>query len=118
MHFLIDANMPRRCYNVLRQAGHEFTDVRDIGMGDAADTEIAAYAVRHRLCILTRDFHLADIRRFPPKEHAGIIVLSLPKEDTTTGMICDILNKFLSDMPPQMQGHLVIADKNRFRVTY
>jgi len=118
MHFLIDANMPRRCHSVLRQAGHKITDVRDIGMGGDADTDIAVYAIRHQLCILTRDFGFADIRKFPPKEHAGIVVLSLPKDGTTAGVICDVLNKFLSEMPPQMQGCLVIADKDRFRIKY
>ena len=35
MHFLIDASLPRSAGTVLRQLGHEATDVRDVGMRDA-----------------------------------------------------------------------------------
>jgi predicted nuclease of predicted toxin-antitoxin system len=44
MYFLIDASLPRSAGAVLRQLGHEATDVRDVGMRDAPDDIIAAYA--------------------------------------------------------------------------
>jgi len=115
MHFLLDADMPKRCNDVVRRAGHEATDVRDIGLGTAADTEIASYAARHQLCILTCDFDLADIRDFPPRDYAGIVVLTLPVH-ATEDVICEILANFLSHMPSSLQGCLVVVDKKYFRV--
>ena len=100
---------------MLRQAGHEATDVRDVGLGTATDADIAAYAAQHRLCILTKDFDFGDIRKFSPKEHAGIVILSLPKDDDGSTMILYILDRFLSDMPPSLQGRLFIVDKDRTR---
>jgi predicted nuclease of predicted toxin-antitoxin system len=49
MHFLIDASVPRSVDAVLRHLGHEATDVRDVGMRDAPDDIIAAYARDHHL---------------------------------------------------------------------
>jgi len=107
--------MPRLCHNVLRQAGHEATDVRDIGMGGDADTDIASHAIRHQLCILTRDFDFADIRYYPPRDYAGIVVLALPR-NATEDVICDILANFLSHMPSNLQGCLVVVDQKYFRI--
>jgi len=118
MHFLIDASLPRLCRSVLHQAGHEATDVRDIGLTTAADPVIAAYAVQHQFCILTGDYDFADIRQFPPREHAGIVLLSLPKEGATVDVVCDILRKFLSDMPSDLHGRLFVTRNGRIRIRY
>lgn len=64
MHFLIDASLPRAAAILLRELGHEATDVRDAGMSDAADDTIAAYARRNRLVLITRDLDFADIRNY------------------------------------------------------
>jgi predicted nuclease of predicted toxin-antitoxin system len=58
MHFLIDASLPRSAAILLRQLGHDATDVRDAGMGDAPDDGIAEYARRNRLILITRDLDL------------------------------------------------------------
>jgi hypothetical protein len=52
MHFLIDASLPRSAGTVLRQLGHEATDVRDAGMGDVPDDIIAAYARNNHLVLV------------------------------------------------------------------
>jgi hypothetical protein len=40
MRFLLDANMPRSALALLVQHGHEAEHVKDIGLGDAPDSEI------------------------------------------------------------------------------
>ena len=72
MQFLIDANMPRSVAELLKRYDHEAVDVRDIGMGGATDSEIAAYAQRNSLVLVTRDFDFADIRNYPPGRYAGL----------------------------------------------
>src|SRR4051812_14547729 len=42
MRFLIDADLPRSTKLVVEAAGHDATDVRDIGLGGADDAVIAA----------------------------------------------------------------------------
>jgi hypothetical protein len=76
MRFLIDADLPRPVAPLVRSLGHEATDVRDVGLGEAPDAEIAAYARAHELCLLTGDFDFADIRDYPPEHYYGIVVLS------------------------------------------
>lgn len=66
MRFLIDANMPRSAAELLKRYNHEAVDVRDIGMGAAADSDIAIYAQQKGLAVVTRDFDFADIRNYPP----------------------------------------------------
>ena len=66
MRFLIDANMPRSAAELLKHYNHEALDVRDIGMGAAADSDIAIYAQQNWVAIVTRDFEFADIRSYPP----------------------------------------------------
>ena len=84
MRFLIDADLPRATGEALRRAGHDAFDVRDIGLGDAKDHEIAVYAQAHKLCLLTGDFDFADIRNYPPHSYAGIVVLTIPRNATVT----------------------------------
>ncbi|HEV3037315.1 MAG TPA: DUF5615 family PIN-like protein [Candidatus Angelobacter sp.] len=62
MYFLIDASLPRSAGAVLRQLGHEATDVRDVGMRDAPGTTSSP----HTRETVTRDFDFADIRNYPP----------------------------------------------------
>ena len=91
MHFLIDASLPRSTIESVTRRGYLATDVRDIGMSDAPDGEIAAHAKRHTLVILTADFDFADIRVYPPGEYHGIVVIERPENATVrqTRMIVD-----------------------------
>jgi predicted nuclease of predicted toxin-antitoxin system len=55
MRFLIDADLPRDTATLLASHGHIGIDVRDIGMRRAEDSEIAAYAMQNKLCLVTGD---------------------------------------------------------------
>jgi predicted nuclease of predicted toxin-antitoxin system len=65
---------------LLKHYDHKAVDVRDIGMGGAADADIAVYAQQNGLAIVTRDFDFADIRNYPPSQYAGVLVLALPED--------------------------------------
>ncbi len=116
MRFLLDANMPRSGAVMLRQNGHEAFDVRDIGLGGADDTRIAAHAKANGLVLVTRDFDFSDIRNYPPAEFAGIIVLQLP-DDAIAAVVVKVLETFLSQ--PQLLalvvGRLAIVESWRVR---
>lgn len=75
MRFLVDADLPRSAVHLLRRYGHGAVDVRDIGLRDAKDRQIAAYARREGYCLLTGDFHFADVRNYPPKDYPGLVIL-------------------------------------------
>ena len=72
MRFLIDEDLPRSTGSLLRQHGHEAIDVRDTGLRGASDADIAAYAQKHGLCLLSGDVGFADIRNYPPEKYSGV----------------------------------------------
>ncbi|MBX3747120.1 MAG: DUF5615 family PIN-like protein [Verrucomicrobiae bacterium] len=116
MRFLLDANMPRSAAVMLRQHGHEAFDVRDIGLGGADDTRIAAHAKANGLVLVTRDFDFSDIRNYPPAGFAGIIVLQLP-DDAVAAAVVKVLETFLfqSQLLAGVVGRLAIVESWRVR---
>jgi predicted nuclease of predicted toxin-antitoxin system len=116
MHFLIDASLPRSAGTVLRQLGHDSTDVRDVGMGDAPDDTIATYARDNQLVLVTRDFDFADIRNYPPSFYQGIVVLKL-QDDATAKQVAQLLASFAEreDWLQHLAGRLSIVETWRVR---
>jgi predicted nuclease of predicted toxin-antitoxin system len=96
MRFLIDASLPHSAAPMLRQLGHDATDVRDIGMGSAADDLIASHARSNQLTLVTRDFDFADIRNYPPADYSGIVVLQLPEDATAPQVVPKLVDMRLT----------------------
>ena len=116
MHFLIDANLPRSAALLLRQLGHEATDVRDAGMRAAPDDVIAEYAKRNQLVLVTRDSDFSDIRNYPPHPYQGIVALKL-HEDATAEQVTKLLVSFAArhDWLKHLAGRLAIVETWRVR---
>ncbi len=55
MNLLIDQNLPPALADWFRQHGEAAVHVREIGMRDSSDHEIAAEAVRRQAVIITKD---------------------------------------------------------------
>jgi predicted nuclease of predicted toxin-antitoxin system len=53
--FLIDAQLPPALAAWLQQAGHEAAHVRDVGLREAGDDTIWAYALQAGVVIVTKD---------------------------------------------------------------
>jgi len=104
MRFLLDADMSRSSAAVLRNLGHDVSDVRDIGLGSASDDEIFERAQAEQRIIVTADLDFADVRVYPPGTHAGIIVFRLPDHFKTAE-----INRVLEMAVPQLEQ----ADVNR-----
>jgi predicted nuclease of predicted toxin-antitoxin system len=117
MRFLFDANLPRRAAEAFRALGHDCTDVRDIQMGDAADSLVAAHAREHSLTLITRDFDFSDIRNYPPQLYAGIVVLDLP-DNSTADFIVAVLISFAKNQAVMnsLPGQLAIVQPDRIRL--
>ena len=117
MRFLVDANMPRSAVELLERYNHEAVDVCDIGMGAAADSEIAIYARQNGLAIVTRDFDFADVRNYPPSQYAGLLVLALP-EDAVASSVARVLESFLAnkELIEALSGRLAIVEPARVRL--
>ncbi len=117
MRFLVDEDLPRSTDSLLRQHGHEAIDVRDIGLRGASDADIATYAQKHGLCLLSGDKDFADIRNYPPKEYSGVVVLHLPAK-ATSSTILFLLKSLLvqTEIVNQLNGKLAIIEPGRIRI--
>lgn len=115
MKFLLDANMPRAALGAVLARGHEAEHIRDTELRDAPDEQIAAYALASGAVLVSRDLDFADVRRYPPADYHGLIVLRLP-DNSGALQIADVLSRFLaSDLVNQLPGHLAIVDPSQVR---
>lgn len=117
MRFLVDEDLPRSTDGLLQQYGHEAIDVRDIGLRGAFDTDIAAYAQKHALCLLSGDVGFADIRNYPPGKYSGIVVLRLPAKATSSTILM-LLKSLLTqaEIVNKLNGKLAIVESGRVRI--
>jgi predicted nuclease of predicted toxin-antitoxin system len=117
MRFLIDEDLPRSTDSLLRQHGHEAIDIRDTGLRGASDADIAAYAQKHGLCLLSGDVGFADIRNYPPEKYSGVVVLHLPAK-ATSSTILTLLQSLLAqtEIVNQLKGKLAVIERGRVRI--
>jgi predicted nuclease of predicted toxin-antitoxin system len=117
MRFLIDENLPRAVGHLLCQYGHEAIDIRAIGLRGANDADIAAYARKQRLCLISGDIGFGDIRNYPPGEYFGLLILRLPAKATSV-TILPLLKSFLmqSKIVDRLSGKLAVIELGRVRI--
>ncbi len=117
MRFLVDEDLPRSTDSLLRQHGHEAIDVRDVGLRGASDADIATYAQKQGLCLLSGDLGFADIRNYPPEKYSGVVVLHLPAK-STSATILTLLRSLLiqTEIVNQLNGKLAIIELGRVRI--
>jgi predicted nuclease of predicted toxin-antitoxin system len=75
MRFKTDENLPVEIAALLRQQGHDAVTVGDEGLAGVADVAVAVVCQAEKRVIVTLDLDFSDIRRYPPENYAGIIVL-------------------------------------------
>jgi predicted nuclease of predicted toxin-antitoxin system len=114
--FLVDEDMPRSLARALREAGFEADDVRDVGLRGKPDERIFAYAMEHSLAILTGDLGFGNILRFPPNDHAGIIVCRFPNEWSPSKINEVVLTGVRSFIAEPLTASIVIIEPGRVRV--
>jgi len=115
MRFKLDENLPREAAKLLAEAGHETITVPEQGLAGAADEAIHAVCSQEKRVLVTLDVGFADIRRYPPKEHSGIIVLH-PRLQDRKRIIGAIKNVMRTLTIEPVDGHLWVVDETRIRI--
>ncbi|HAB16062.1 MAG TPA: DUF5615 family PIN-like protein [Verrucomicrobiota bacterium] len=95
MRFLLDANLPRSTAALIRETGHEVSEVRECLPPGAPDEQAAQLARQEHRILVTRGFDFADIRNYPPHQYPGLIVLELP-DDATARQVNQTIKAFLA----------------------
>jgi len=75
MRLKLDENLSRHLKPVLSNLGHDVLTVADEGLLSRPDVEVAASAAREDRILLTLDVEFADLRKYPPGSHPGIVLL-------------------------------------------
>ena len=115
MKVKLDENLPRAALDLFRTVGADASSVHDQGLVGRPDDHIAEVCRSERRTIVTLDLDFSDIRSFPPRAYAGIIVLR-PKTSSKRAVVL-LLDAFLSEHAQQsFDGRLFIVSPDRVRV--
>jgi predicted nuclease of predicted toxin-antitoxin system len=112
--FKIDENLPAEAAEILRGGGFVADTVADEDLSGTDDETVANLSRLEGRILVTLDLDFANIRAYPPGEHAGIIVLRMKHQDKPT-VLAHVrrLATVLANRNPA--GELWIVDTNRIR---
>jgi predicted nuclease of predicted toxin-antitoxin system len=115
MKLKLDENLPAEAATVLATAGHDVATVLAEKLGGHADPKLAAACKAEGRALITLDTDFANIRRYPPREHSGLVVLRLTRQDTrhVLAVLSRLIEKFDHELLP---GHLWIVEEHRMRI--
>jgi len=91
MKLKLDENLSRHLKPLLTRIGHDVVTAADENLLSRSDTEIATAALREKRMLLTLDLEFADLRKYPPGSHPGIILFRPPSFGPLS------VNKFIID---------------------
>ena len=74
MKIKLDENLSHHLKSSLVQRGHDVSTAGEEGLLGKLDTEVGAAAKAEERMILTLDLDFADLRKFPPGTHPGVIL--------------------------------------------
>lgn len=115
MKFKIDENLPIEVAELLQQAGYDAMTVLDQHLGGKADVKIASICQAEKRIIVTQDLDFADIRAYPPKDYAGLIVLRLKQQDKFH--VLSVFRRLLGQLKSlPLEQRLWIVDEKRIRI--
>jgi predicted nuclease of predicted toxin-antitoxin system len=74
MKLKLDENLSRHLKPALIALGHDVLTAADEDLLSRPDVEVAAGAAREGCILLTLDVEFADLRKYPPGSHPGIVL--------------------------------------------
>jgi predicted nuclease of predicted toxin-antitoxin system len=115
MKIKLDENISRHLKPHLQQAGHDVFTAADEGLLGKSDVEVGAAAKSEGMILFTLDLEFADLRKFPPGTHPGIILF----RPQSMGPLAT--NRFIVNFVKEIDmtafsGCTVIVDPTRVRI--
>ena len=74
MKLKLDENLSRHLKSALTALGHDARTAADEGLLSRPDVDVAARALSEGRILLTLDVEFADLRKYPPGSHPGIVL--------------------------------------------
>ena len=110
----LDENMPKSHARLLRDGGVDVCTVPEEGLSGSNDTEVASAARTEGRVLVTMDLDFANILRFPPGTHPGIVVLR-PKSEEAAALAALAEPTRAALASPASRGALIVIDPSGTR---
>ena len=116
LKILVDEDMPRPTAALLKSLDIDALDVRDVGLRGSPDAEVFAYAQEHEMILISRDKEFANILKYPPSSHCGIILIKLPFT-YVRHQILDVIGRFFGQVErDKLPDNLTILERDKYRI--
>lgn len=100
---------------MLRQHDHDSVTVADQGWEGLADGELWQGIQAEGRWLVTADKEFADVRRFPPGAHAGVILLRLVRQNRR-GYALLMEKLLMQDELDELAGAVIVVNEQGIRV--
>lgn len=115
MKFKLDENVPIELRDDLRMLGYDADSVHDENLSGIADAWSLEQARLEDRVLLTMDKGIADVRRYPPREYAGIVLLR--PGSAGRGEVLAFARRHLSRiLAMELKGWLLVVNETSIRV--
>lgn len=115
MRIKIDENLPRQITILFGAKGRNATTVIEQGWGGLSDEGLWPLVQIDRRWLVTGDKGFADVRRYPPGSHCGVILLR-PGEENRRGFI-ELALRLLDDLDlEELDGAVIVATPSGIRI--
>lgn len=115
LRFLTDEDVPRSTARVLRDAGFDALDVRDVGLRGKSDTRVYAYAQQEKRLLITCDMGFSNILKFPPTQSIGLLVIRIPDSESIDRFNHEVLQAIIT-VGENLREYLAIVEIGKVRL--
>lgn len=118
MRIKLDENLPAELVEDLAAAGHQVDSVESEGLAGEPDRVVVEAARRGRRVLFTLDKGIADMRRFPPHRHHGIVLFRLRRRGRAAvrRVVLGALPQI--DAEPRIPGKLMVVTEASVRLRH
>lgn len=115
LRFLTDEDVPRSTARILRDAGFDAVDVRDVGLRGKSDALVFAYAQREERLLISCDLGFSNILKYPPSQNVGLLVVRIPDSEPIDRFNHEVL-RAVTEVGENLRQHLAIVEIGKVRL--
>jgi len=113
--FKVDENLPEEAADLLVAAGYEAETVKQEGLCGIDDPVLAVLIQQEQRALVTLDLEFGDIRKYPPQNYQGLVVIRTKRQDKHT--LLSLVQKFIPTLAIEpLTGNLRIVEADRVRI--
>lgn len=111
----LDENLGRSHVALLRESGYAAERVHDEGLSGESDSVVWDRVCAEKRFFITIDLHFADVRRYTPGSHNGILLVRA--RDRSRSAVSSVLRRVLKEQPlASLSSCLAVADETHTRI--